>query len=162
LGPEGAGIFYIRRELVERLHPVGVGWNSVVDDTDFDKTDLRLKPDAGRWEGGSLNVGGVAALGASLGLLLELGVDAVAARVLGLTAPLCERAARAGLTVFSGRRPRDRSGIVSLVAPGDPARAVRRCREAGVAINRRAGRLRVSPHCYNTPDELDRLVGLLG
>jgi selenocysteine lyase/cysteine desulfurase len=162
LGPEGAGIFYVRRELVERLHPIGVGWNSVLDDSDFANPDFRLKPDAGRWEGGTLNVGGTVALGASLGLLLELGIEAVSARVLALTDHLCERAARAGLTVFSSRRPQDRSGIVSLEPPGDPAAAVRRCREAGVVINRRAGRLRVSPHCYNTPDELDRLVGLLG
>src|SRR5262245_17776159 len=52
LGPEGAGVFYIRRELVELLHPVGVGWNSVVNAEDFLTIDFRLKPHAGRWESG--------------------------------------------------------------------------------------------------------------
>ena len=74
LGPEGAGIFYIRRELIERLHPVGVGWNSVVGARDFAVIDFRLKPHAGRWESGSLNVAGISALGASLELLLEIGI----------------------------------------------------------------------------------------
>jgi cysteine desulfurase / selenocysteine lyase len=37
LAPEGAGLFYLRREWVERLHPVGVGWNSVVGARDFSK-----------------------------------------------------------------------------------------------------------------------------
>src|SRR5262249_39184346 len=85
LGPEGAGVFYVRRELVEQLHPVAVGWNSVVGAWDFSTINFQLKPHAGRWEGGTLNVGGVVALGASLGLLLEAGVAAVAERVLELT-----------------------------------------------------------------------------
>ena len=67
LGPEGAGIFYIRRELIERLHPVGIGWNSVVGARDFSRIDFRLKPHAGRWESGSLNVAGITVLGASTG-----------------------------------------------------------------------------------------------
>ena len=162
LGPEGAGLFYIRRELVERLHPVGIGWNSVVGAFDFSAIDFRLKPHAGRWESGTLNVGGIVALGASLELLLQHGIEAIADRVLELTDYLCERARQAGLEVFSSRRPADRSGIVSLIVPGDPREVVRRCRDAGLAINQRAGRLRISPHAYNTTDELDRLVQVLG
>jgi cysteine desulfurase/selenocysteine lyase len=162
LGPEGAGIFYIRRELVERLHPVDIGWNSVVGATDFSTLDFRLKPHAGRWESGTLNVGGISALGASLALLLEAGTPAVAERVLGLTDHLCERAASAGFEVFSSRLPADRSGIVSLTVPGrDPRDLVRRCKDERIVVNQRAGRLRVSPHCYNTEAELDHLVEVL-
>jgi selenocysteine lyase/cysteine desulfurase len=161
VSPEGAGLFYVRRELVERLHPVGVGWNSVVGCLDFGRIDFRLKPHAGRWESGTLNVGGVMALGASMGLLLEIGIDAVADRVLELTDYLCERARQSGLAVFSSRRDGERSGIVSLAVPGDAAALVRRCRAEGIAINHRAGRVRVSPHCYNTPEEIDRLVEVL-
>jgi selenocysteine lyase/cysteine desulfurase len=162
LGPEGAGIFWIRRDLVDLLHPVGVGWNSVVCATDFSQIDFRLKPHAGRWESGSLNVGGITALGGSLELLLGIGVPAVAARVLALTDHLCERAARAGLEVFSSRRAQDWSGIVSIRVPGaEPRALVQRCRAAGVVVNQRAGRIRVSPHCYNTADELDRSVDIV-
>jgi selenocysteine lyase/cysteine desulfurase len=162
LGPEGAGIFYIRRELVDLLHAVGVGWNSVVGSRNFAKIDFTLKPHAGRWESGSLNLAGITALGASLELLLGIGIPAVAARVLELTDYLCEQAERMGLEVFSSRRPEDKSGIVSLTAPvADPRALVRRLRAEGVVINQRSGRLRVSPHCYNTHAELDRLIGLL-
>jgi selenocysteine lyase/cysteine desulfurase len=162
LGPEGAGLFYIRQELVERLHPVGVGWNSVVAANEFTRIDFRLKPHAGRWESGALNVGGIAALGASIDLLIEVGVEVVWDRVRELTEYLCERAERAGCDVYSSRRPGDRSGIVSLTVPGvDVPALVRRCREAGVMVNHRAGRVRVSPHCYNNRAELDRLVELL-
>ncbi len=163
VAPEGAGVFYLRREWVERLHAVGVGWHSVVNANDFSRVELRLKPHAGRWESGTLNVPGIHALGASLELLLGAGVNEVAARVLALTDYLCERAKQAGLEVFSGRADNERSGIVSLhVPPGADGKAlVERCLDEGIVINLRAGRLRVSPHCYNTHEEIDRLVQAL-
>jgi selenocysteine lyase/cysteine desulfurase len=135
----------------------------VLDSFHFDNENFRLKPHAGRWESGTLNVGGVVALGASADLLLGLGIPTVTERILELTDHLCEAARRAGLTVFSSRRPEERSGIVSLLPPAgaEPRRLVRRCREAGVVINHRAARLRLSPHCYNTTEELDRAVELL-
>jgi selenocysteine lyase/cysteine desulfurase len=164
LGPEGAGIFWIRRELVDRLHPVGMGWHSVVGAWDFAAIDFRLKPNAGRWESGSLNIAGITALGASLELLLEIGTDALAQRILELTGRVCAHVERTGWSVFGPRQEAERSGIVSLVAPPDrqPAAVVRQLRQQGVVVNHRAGRLRVSPHAYNTPEELDRLVQLLG
>ena len=163
LGPEGAGIFYIRREWVDRLHPIGVGWNSVVEALNFDRIDLQFKPHAGRWEGGSHNVAGIVGLGASLELLLETGIDAIAAKVLELTDYLCERAASAGAEIFSSRAPGEKSGIVSLSVPGKPPQDLkRRCEQAGVVVNVRGGRLRLSPHAYNTFEELDRFVGGLG
>lgn len=156
LGPEGAGLAYIRREWVERLHPIGVGAHSVVQKFDYGDIRLDLLPHAGRYEGGALNVGGLLAMGESIRLLLDLG-PAVEQRVLELTDELCDRAAAAGLTVFSSRQDGNRSGIVSFACP-DPKAVQKRCREAGVVVNVRAGRLRVSPHCYNSRDDLDRFL----
>jgi cysteine desulfurase / selenocysteine lyase len=162
LAPEGAGFAYIRREWVDRLHPIGVGAHSVVNPFEYHKVDFRLKPHAGRWEGGALNVPGLWALGASLELLLGARIPNVATRVLELTDYLCERVTAAGCEVFSSRVGNDRSGIVSFVKPGhDQKELMKRCRAAGVIINCRADRLRVSPHCYNTEAEVDRLIDLL-
>jgi selenocysteine lyase/cysteine desulfurase len=162
LGPEGAGLFYVRRELVEYLHAVEVGWHSVVHEHDFAHVELALKPHAGRWESGTLNVGGIAALGAGLGLLLDAGIPEVEARVLELTDYVCDRARASGYEVYSSRRPGESSGIVSLLGLSDPAAAVHRCRAAGVIVNNRGGRLRVSPHAYNTFEEIDQLFTVLG
>jgi selenocysteine lyase/cysteine desulfurase len=162
LGPEGAGIFYLRRDLLDRLHPVGIGWNSVVGSRRFSKIDFQLKPHAGRFESGSLNVGGVLALGASLEVLKDIGWPIIQQRVLLLTDYLCERAATRGLEIFSSRIDRERSSIVSLIAAGqDPQSVKRRCRDAGIVINHRAGRLRFSPHAYNTEEELDRAIEVI-
>ena len=93
LGPEGAGIAYIRREWVDRLHATGVGWNSVVHAADFSTIELNLKPHAGRWEGGTRQRRRPSpALGESLQLLLDTGIENVRARVLELTDYLCDRA----------------------------------------------------------------------
>ena len=80
LGPEGAGILYVRREWIERLRPIGVGWRSVVGSYNPPAAEFRLKPGADRWEGGTLNMAGLLALGASVGLILEIGPAAVSRR----------------------------------------------------------------------------------
>ncbi len=162
LGPEGAGLFFIRKELVELLHPISVGWKSVVNATDFSKTDFRLRPYAGRWESGTLNVGGIVSLGASIDLLLEIGIPEVARRVLHLTDYLCERLARANLTVASSRLDGERSGIVSIECPPAALSIL-------FALLPRRGRhyqstrqpLGASPHFYNSEEDIDRLVSRL-
>ena len=105
---------------------------------------------------------GITALGASLELLLQLGVPAIATRILDLTDYLCDQAA--GLWSGSLQQPAARGQIghrLAARAGRDPGPLVRQCRAEGVVINQRAGRLRVSPHCYNTPAEIDRLLELL-
>jgi selenocysteine lyase/cysteine desulfurase len=58
MGPEGAGIFYCRRELIERVRPLMVGWMNVVDAENFGDYNYTLKSDAGRFECGSYNIAG--------------------------------------------------------------------------------------------------------
>ncbi len=162
LGPEGAGLFWIRREWVERLHPINVGWNSVLVPHEFSTIDFRLKPHAGRWEGGTYNAAGIVGLGASIDVLLGAGIDRITGRVLALTQYLSERASTVGWQTFSSQTASERSGIVSLVHQLRSPWAVKKlAQERGVIVNVRAGRLRVSPHAYNTPEEIDRLIECL-
>lgn len=162
LGPEGAGLFYVRKEHLDRLRPLGIGWNSVVQSHDYSHIELTLKPAARRYEGGTYNMPGLLALGASLELLAEFPVSEIANRVLSLTDALCERLLAAGAVVSSCREPGRASGIVSFELPDDnPAEVRRRCRERQVVLSCREGRLRVSPHAYNNDDDLDRLIEAL-
>ena len=69
LGPEGAGIFYCRRELIERTRPPMIGWMNVVDAQNYGDYNYTLRPDAGRFECGSYNVPGLLGLKASLEML---------------------------------------------------------------------------------------------
>jgi cysteine desulfurase/selenocysteine lyase len=162
LGPEGAGLLYIRREHLDRLRPLGVGWHSVVHEKDYTHIELALKPSAERYEGGSANMPGLMGLGASLEILLGLGQDAIADRVLSVTDEACRRLTAIGARIASDRSGEHASGIVSFEMPGQDSQAVRkRCFAAGVALGCRAGRLRISPHAYNNDDDLDRLIAAL-
>src|SRR5271165_735717 len=96
LGPEGAGLLYVRRDWIERLRPLGVGWHSVVGSFNSPEVEFRLKPSAERWEGGSFNMPGLQALGASVRLLLEIGPEAVSARILERASAVRTLAAASG------------------------------------------------------------------
>jgi selenocysteine lyase/cysteine desulfurase len=162
LGPEGAGIFFTRREHLNLLRPLGVGWNSVRHCHDFTRIELVFKDTAARYEGGSQNVAGLSALGASLELLNRFGRQALAARVVEISDLACQRLAEIGATILSDRTPAHRSGIVSFELPGrDPVAARRQCIARKVLLSCRAGRLRISPHAYNTTEDIERLVEAL-
>jgi selenocysteine lyase/cysteine desulfurase len=166
LGPEGAGILYVRHDHLQTLRPLNVGWNSVVHKYDYSRIELNLRDTAARYEGGSQNMVGLLGLGASLNLLSECGVgpneSAVGERVLEISDFACERLGEAGANVFSDRSIAHRSGIVSFEMPGQDLNALRqRCLENGVVLSHRAGRLRISPHAYCNEEDVERLISNL-
>ncbi|HWB00529.1 MAG TPA: aminotransferase class V-fold PLP-dependent enzyme [Pirellulales bacterium] len=162
IGPEGAGLLFVRRKHLDLLRPIGVGWNSVVHAHDFSRIELQLKASASRYEGGTQNIGSILALGASIDLLLSLNIARVGSRVLEYSARCCDRLATIGARIVSVRSPEQASGIVTFGRQGrDPAEVRRRCLDARVVLSCRGGRLRISPHAYNNEDDLDRLVDVI-
>lgn len=160
LGPEGAGIFYCRHELLGLLRPTSVGWLSVKNPLNFSDYRLDFRDDARRFDGGSYNLAGIWGLGASVEWLLEIGVDKIWERVQLLTDRLVEGVREKGYRLVSSRLPGESSGIVAFVSSThDHARLVSHLRqEYRTVIAAREGRLRASPHFYNTEDEIDQLV----
>jgi selenocysteine lyase/cysteine desulfurase len=162
LGPEGAGVFFTRREHLNLLRPVGVGWNSVKNGLDFSHIELIFKDTAARYEGGSQNVGGLLALGASLELLQQFGAKAVSQRILELTDYAWQQLEKIGAVILSDPRPAHRSGILSFEIPGKDLVALQRdCMSQNVLLSCRGGRLRISPHAYNNNSDIDRLIEAL-
>ena len=162
LGPEGAGLLYIRRDWIERLRPIGVGWKSVTGSYNDPTTGFTLKPDASRWEGGTFAMAPLQAFARSLELFLEIGPDVVSRRILDRAEAVREVARSAGWLVHGSARPEDQAGIVALEKPGvDPENFARSSRDRGIALACRRGRVRVSPHIYNNADDLGRLAEAL-
>lgn len=163
LGPEGAGIFYCRKELLAHTRPLTVGWLNVVNATNFDRYSYTLRPDSGRFECGSQNVPGLLALDASLRMFLEVGMETVSQRIKVLTERLISGVTAKGYAVASVRDGNQWSGIVSFATDRhDPEKITANLRkEHRIEIMVRHGRLRASPHFYNTEAQIDRLVDLL-
>lgn len=162
LGPEGIGLLYVSDRVVDRIAPKRVGWTSVNDWIKWTRYDLSYREGAGRYECGTLNMLGIHALGASLELLLEIGTSEVERHVLGLAARLAAGLAERGFDVVSSQRGGERSGIVASVHPHVAAPAiVARLRERDILVAHRAGRVRISPHVYNTEAEVDALFAAL-
>lgn len=162
LGPEGAGVVYLRREHLDLLRPLGVGWHSVVAAGDFGQSEMRLKPTAARYEGGTCPMPGLVGLAASLQFLSSHETSAIAARLLEVTEVACQRLEAIGATITSDRSAERKSGIVAFEFPGrDPMAIRKQCLERNVILSCRGGRLRISPHVYNTVDDIDRLTEAL-
>ena len=166
LGPEGAGLLYIRREHLARLRPLMVGWNSVQQGADYAKVELNLKDTAARYEGGSQNMIGFHGLGASLDLLESLGLGPQSSPIAECVLELADFAAAellaCGATLLAPRDGPHRSGIVTFQLPGhEPNDIRRRLEAAGIIVRCRGGGVRLSPHGYNTTDEIQRLIAEL-
>ncbi len=158
LGPQGIGLFYVAPEHREQLRVLEPGWSSVAHRDDFDHLELVLDPSSRRFEGGTQNLTGVAGMGASIELILSTGVDRIWTHVHGL----CDRAASgladAGAEVLSDRGA-GRSGIVTFSLPGHDAEAVQELlRDRSIVVSPRGGGVRISPHGYNTEEEIDELT----
>jgi len=163
LGPEGAGIFYIRRELIEKTRPPLIGWMNVVDALNYGTYNYTLRPDAGRYECGSYNVPGLLGLKAAVEMLTVLGAQAILARMKALTDRLIDGLSAKGYQIISPREDDAWSGIVSFASTKhDHSLIVSTLRkEHRIEIVLREGRLRASPHFYNTEEQIDRLIAAL-
>lgn len=164
LGPEGIGILYVSDRVVEQLRPVRAGWRSVRELFQWADFDLAWGEGAKRFESGSLNVYGIVALGGSLEILLAAGAATIEPWVLALADRGARGLADLGFAVVSSRRPGETSGIVTAVPPTghDAVDLAKRLNERDVVLAARAGRLRISPHLYNTEAEVDRCLEVLG
>ena len=161
LGVNGSGFLYVGAAAAARVRPVLVGWHSTTGAWNFDRAHFELRTDAQRFEEGSPSYLSVWALGTAVDLLLEVGVDRVAARIAELLARLERGLAGAGCEVSPA--PEERAGILTFVPP-KPANAT--AVAAHLAANRvsvtvRRGRVRVSPHFYTSDAEMDRVVELV-
>lgn len=163
LGPEGIAVFYCREELRPRLKLLQQGWHMVDRYWDFQREQWEPSATAMRFEAGTANSIGQAALHASVGMFLETGMDVVAARVLANTDFLLKNLPLIpGVRVSSRLEPERRSGIVSFVHERlTPEEIYRTMQKNGVSCAVRGRSLRLSPHFYQGQEELAVFLGLL-
>ncbi len=162
LGPEGCGVLYVRQEVQDEIEPIEFGWTNVAKYYDYASRDMTLRPDAGRYECGTLNTIGCYGLRASYEFLLDVGIDNTAPAVQALGDRVRDGVTALGFETLGPRSPARGAGIVSFRKPGVDSRViVSRLREAGIITAPRQGWVRCAPHFYIAPDEIDRMLAEL-
>jgi selenocysteine lyase/cysteine desulfurase len=163
LSPWGSGFLYVRRDLVPQLDPPIAGWMSFEGTDDFTRLteyDTTFRQDARRFEIATLPFQDMLGMAESVGLLLEIGVDRIEDHLRAVRHPLLAAHVRGDIDVVSPTDGVHESAIVCVRTP-NIAEAHSRLRRAGVVCVMREGAIRLSPHCYNTVDEIEKVVDVL-
>ena len=162
LAPEGAAIFYIANDKLDRLINTNVGWASVINPRDFLDYDLTQKPDATRFEEGSYNSTGLYGLKAAIDLLLEVGILNIKKQIMKLTDHLINGLESKGYRVLTPKAEYERAGIVVFESQQQtPAELYALLNNNNIITAERGSGLRVSPHFYNTSSEIENLLEVL-
>ncbi|MDD5091694.1 MAG: aminotransferase class V-fold PLP-dependent enzyme [Candidatus Wallbacteria bacterium] len=156
LGPEGVSLLYVSPETIPLLRNDYRGWTGIADPMNFNERPQDSLPHAGRFEEGAIGRAGIAAFHESLSLLLEVGIDTVRERILGLTGYLIQELSRRSYHVLSPHSSTDeRSGIVTFEPKHDAKALNFEFRKRKILISARNGCLRISPHFYNDTGEIN-------
>lgn len=162
LGPEGIALLFVSDRVIDRIKPTVVGWTSVKNYERHLDYNLTYRDGALRFECGTLNTAGVYGLCAAIDLFLEVGPQKIEAYLINLTDHLGEQLTSKGYKVVGSRRPGEKSGVVTCThEQHSPTDLHRLLTAKNIITAPRANRLRISPHFYNTREEVDALVEAL-
>lgn len=162
LSPWGSGFVYVRRELIGSLDPAITGWLAFEGTDDLSRLtryDDTLRSDARRFELMTLPYQDFAGLNTSLDLLLSLGVERIRDHIRSVHQPVLAWAERSGARVVSPGGAH--ASAILCIAPDAVREVHRRLKAARIVCSLREGAIRLSPHCYNTVDEMERVAHAL-
>jgi selenocysteine lyase/cysteine desulfurase len=163
LTPEGVGVLYLSARARERIQPTLVGWTSVPNPDDYGNYEQGWNEGTLAWETGTGPAALIHGLEASLKLLNEVGISAIETHLEKLTDHLCEQLQDTAYEVVSSRRTREKSQIVCIrnTTGLSSMDLYTHLRKRSIITAPRGERLRISPHFYNTHEEIDELVKAL-
>jgi len=159
--PNGAAFLYVRPELRETLPPHCIGWRSHYDWRNVDHLHHgipEMVSTAEKYEGGMLAFALLYAMEAAIDLVLEIGIEVIEQRVLDLAMQT-----RKLLAEFGASANQEATGMSSQIvaaarfADRDVSQLARDLKEKRILVSARKGSLRVSPHFYNTEEDLAML-----
>jgi len=156
MAQEGMGFIYASPKARSLIKQASLGWKSVEDPFDFNLHPDELREGASRYENGTLNNASIAGLKASLEFFLEFGQPQAMRHILDITGYFIDRLETRGVNVITPKDENQRAGIVTFEFP-NAAATHKRLMENNIVLSLRNGKLRVSPHFYNTEDELRRV-----
>jgi selenocysteine lyase/cysteine desulfurase len=161
LGSAGLAFFYCRRELWDRAWPTATGWFADEDIFRMDASRYAPSPTARRFQSGTPPVPSIYAGIAGIELMEEIGIEETREHVLHLNAHLVAGVDELGGTVVTPRE-RERHGALICVRSSDVEELVAALRRWGIVTSERDSNLRISPHAYNSLEDIDLVLEALG
>lgn len=162
--PEGTALFYCRHEVQDQLRLTQHGWHMLEDAFEFRHSDtLDIASNAQRFESGSPNMMGIAALNASLGMLLDTGMDNIEQAVLANSRYLQQQLTKLDkLHLLSPTEPGRYAGITTFYRDNTDTLALyQHLQDNNVLCACRGGGIRFSPHFYTPKQNIDKAVALV-
>lgn len=159
LGGPGLSYLYVRDALVEELEPRLTSWFATKRQFDFDLEGFEYRDDARRFELGTPALPTVHTALGGQEIIDEIGLPEILRRNRELTDHLIDAAEGAGMSLTLAD-PDHRTFILMIQHDG-PSGAVKHLAQQGIIVDYRPGHVRVSPHFYNTTEELDRCIEVL-
>jgi len=160
LGTAGLGFLYVRGEMIPQLLPTNSGWFAQQDITAMDITANRPSTTARRFEAGTPAVVNCYAVEAGLKIILEVGTDAIEARVRELTHRCMDRLEEIGWPSITPRAE-SRHGPMICVRARQVAQLFGKLMEQDIVTSFRDDNLRASFHFYNSQDDVESLIAAL-
>ncbi len=160
LGSAGLAFLYCRAEHVKELVPTATGWFADADIFQMDIHDYSPSPTARRFEAGTPPVPNIYAGIAGIRLMREIGVAATAEHVRGLNDLLLEGLDELGARVVTPRDPARRGPLIA-VESSDVHALVEALAADEIVTSSRDANLRISPHCYNSTEDIRALLDSL-
>lgn len=161
LSSMGCGGLFVSRDVDNLVHPVQVGWKSVVQEEAFFQIQFDLKPDALRFEPGTMNVAGIYALGAAIELLMEVDIEKACDQVMALNDLLYEGLKERKAQIVTPMGANERSGILSFIPSTDSKSLYDFLTKEMIRVSVRNQMIRLSPHFYNNKDDIERFFQAL-
>ena len=158
-GGPGVGYLYVRPDLGKKLQPTFTGWTAHENPFAFEIGANRYTDPPYRFMNGTPHIPALEAARPGLKIIAEAGIERIREKSKRQTGRLIELATKHGWRVNSPRDAEQRGGTVSLDVP-DPQDVCRELikREILVDWRPKAG-VRMSPHFYNTDEELEIGIG---
>ena len=161
LGSAGIAYLYARDATTAALQPTATGWFAQEDIGAMDARAHHPAASARRFEGGTPPIPNVYAARAGLAIIEEIGLGAIGERIAALTALIADHARAAGIPMATPDDPARRGAMVALRSHDAPA-MVAALHEANIVTSSRDGNVRLSPHFYNEPGDVDTVFRAIG
>jgi kynureninase len=157
-GGPGNAFLYTRPDLLKHAKPSFTGWLSHEQPFDFDIGDVAIRGDAMHMMNGTPSIPAYYAALAGLDIINAVGVDRIREASRRMTARLLTLVDEYGFTSAASRNPDRLAGTVAVSVPDAPlVSRTLKARDFIVDYRPPVG-IRISPHFYNTMDEIDRVM----